>query len=248
MSFASILLKSYLKKPLSCTAVIAAAGTSQRCMGEDKLFCDINGIPVIAHTLTKFQQSNHVDDIIVVSRAERLEEIALICDEYNFSKVSSVIVGGFTRMESVINGVHATGCGRKLILIHDAARPCVDQKIISDTIKAAKKHHAAAPAVKVSSTLKIIEDNKIKETISREGVYEIQTPQVFRSEIIKAALSNAFRKSIEVTDDCMAVEIIGMPVHIITGSCRNIKITEKDDLKTAELLLNSALCSEKSEI
>lgn len=224
-------------RPLTCSAIIAAAGTSQRCKGEDKLFSTINGIPAIAYSIGVFEKCEFVRDIVIVSRRERIEDIAEICRKSNFDKVSKVMVGGATRHDSVLNGIYAASPKSELIAIHDAARPCIDIDIVNKAIIAAGKYHAAAPAIAVTSTLKRVSNNIISETIDRDGLFEIQTPQVFRAEIIKAALTNAKKKEFNITDDCMAAEQIGVPVHIVEGSGRNIKITVKEDLDIAELII-----------
>jgi len=240
------ILENMLKKPPACTAVIAAAGLSQRCRGEDKLFYDIKNKPVLAYTLDAFQKCDSIDDIIVVAQEENFDRIAGICRKYGFKKVSKIMKGGRARAESVINGVYAASGKASLIAIHDGARPCIDTEIIEKTIQAAAKYHAAAPAVSVTSTIKKVDNGVISKTVDREGIYEVQTPQIFRAEIIKGALTNAVRKSVDITDDCMAVEMIGVPVRITEGSRNNIKITEPEDLLIVESYLTAGV-SEKCE-
>jgi len=225
------------KKPPICTAVIAAAGLSHRCKGEDKLFYLVGGRPVLAYAIEAFQNCGLISEIIIVAREEHFDIIGEICKEYGFNKVSKIIKGASTRAESVINGVFAVSAKTKLIAIHDGARPCIDIEIIENVINTAAKYHAAAPATKIISTIKRVENGVISETINREGLFEIQTPQVFRTEIIKAALTNAARKSVTVTDDCMAAEMIGVSAYIVEGSRDNIKITENEDLQRAESIL-----------
>ena len=237
MSILSLFSNLSAKKPLTCSVVIAAAGLSQRCRGEDKLFCLLGDKPVIAHSVQAFEKCELVNEIIIVSRQERISDITAICEKYNFKKVSMVMVGGDTRLDSVMTGVYVASRKNKIIAVHDAARPCIDADIIRKSIIAARKYHAAAPAVAVSSTLKRVSNGVISETVDRSGLFEIQTPQVFKSEVIKAALSNAKKKSINVTDDCMAVELMGMPVHIVEGSRRNLKITVNEDLAIAEAFI-----------
>ena len=220
-----------------CSVVIAAAGASKRMGGEDKLFFEINGAPVLAHTLSKFQDCGYIEEIIVVTREDCFERVGDICKQ--FDKASKIIVGGQSRLASVINGVYEVSKKAKLIAIHDGARPCIDIGIIERTIEAAARHNAAAPAVPVSSTLKRVKRNIVMDTVDRDDLYEIQTPQVFNADLIKAALTNANRKSIDVTDDCKAVEMIGATVHITEGSRRNIKLTTKEDIVLAEATLNA---------
>jgi len=228
------------KVPLACTAVIAAAGSSERYKREDKLFALIDDKPVIAHSIEAFQKSEHVRNIIIVTKKEKIDEIKKLCEEYKFSKVSKVVVGGETRLESVLNGVNAVSSKSKLIAIHDAARPCVSADIIRNTIKEAEIYKAAAPVIPVSSTLKRVYGHLITDTVSRDDIVEVQTPQVFRSEIIKAALTSAKKKAINVTDDCMAVEKLGVMIHTVEGSRRNIKITVDEDFEIAENILKGA--------
>ncbi|MCL2424755.1 MAG: 2-C-methyl-D-erythritol 4-phosphate cytidylyltransferase [Oscillospiraceae bacterium] len=238
MSLFSVLNSLKRLKPPTCTVVIAAAGTSQRCKGEDKLFFSINDKPVIVYTIEAFESCKLINDIIIVTREDRVEDIAKLCAQYSFKKVSLVIKGGQTRLESVLNGIHAASKKARLIAIHDGARPCINTEIIEQTIHKAEKIGAAAPAVAIASTVKKIENGVIESTVDRENLYEIQTPQIFRTEIIKAALTKAYKKSIEVTDDCMAVEMTGMSVHVVEGSRRNIKITTNEDFRIAEAFLS----------
>jgi len=238
MSFFSVLKSLKKLKPPTCTVVIAAAGTSERCEGEDKLFFSINDKPVLAYTIEAFENSKLVNDIIIVTREDRLIDVTDLCTQYRYKKVSAVIKGGETRLESVLNGIRVASGKARLIAIHDGARPCIDLSIIEKSIHKADRIGAAAPAIPITSTVKRVVDGVIECTVDRENLYEIQTPQVFRSEIIKAALTKAHRKSIEVTDDCMAVEMLGMSVHIVEGSRRNIKITNNQDFRLAEAFLN----------
>ena len=232
-----------------CSAVIAAAGSSTRMDGEDKLFAELCGVPVLAHTLRAFQESPPVDEIIVVVRGEMLERAAELCRTYGIDKAGTVIAGGESRISSVYNGVLAASDKAGLIAIHDGARPCVDLRVIEDAIKAAAKLHAATPAVPLSSTVKRVSNGVVTETVSRGDLYEIQTPQVFDADLIKAALTKALKigsepgAAMEFTDDCMAVESIGFPVHITEGSRNNIKLTTREDMAIAEAFLGKPMPS-----
>lgn len=237
------------KKPPTCSVVIAAAGSSQRCKGEDKLLHNIAGKPVLAHTVEAFEKCAAVREIVVVTKAEQMTMFAEMFDAYDYKKVTKVIVGGKTRTESVNNGIYAVSSKAKYIAVHDGARPCINAALIEETLKKAAQFHAAAPGVPVIPTIKRADsvnisprDGKpmaviIKETIDREGLFEIQTPQIFKAAIIKAALAKSIENDIPLTDECMAVELLGMPVHIVESSRRNIKITEPDDLIIAEAFL-----------
>ena len=223
-----------------CSVVIAAAGSSARMGGEDKLFSVLSGAPVLAHTLRAYQRCERVSEIIIVARVDMVERIAGICNDYGIGKAAKIIVGGEVRSDSVRNGVFAVSESAGLIAIHDGARPCIDAKVIANAIDAAAKHYAAVPAIPVSSTVKRAADGIVTETVSREGLFEIQTPQVFDADLIKAALTNAGKKQIEITDDCMAVELLGAPVYITEGSRCNIKITTQEDLVMAEAIIGSS--------
>jgi 2-C-methyl-D-erythritol 4-phosphate cytidylyltransferase len=232
-------MKNRQGKAPSCSAVIAAAGISQRNDGVDKLLINVCGAPVIAHAIAAFQDHGLISEIIVVTREDRIEYISELCIQRGFSKVTGVIVGGATRLESVLNGVLAVSEKSRLIAIHDGARPCIGASVIENAVMAAAKHHAAAPGIQVSSTIKRVSEGIVLETVERESLYNIQTPQVFTAEIIKVALTNVFNKSLPVTDDCMAVELLGIPVHITEGSADNIKLTTQEDFIFADAILKS---------
>ena len=239
MSLISRMLKKGRERIPPCCAVIAAAGSSERMEGGDKLYTDINGVPVLAHTLGILQKCDLVKEIIVVAREDRIEQVSEICGSCGVNKANKIIVGGGTRLESVLNGVMAVSKNMHLVAIHDGARPCVSPEIIKRTIAAAARHRAAAPAVKASSTVKRVKDGIVTATIDREQLYEIQTPQVFETNLIKAALTNAFNKRADITDDCMAAELIGIPVYVTEGSRNNIKITTREDIVIAEAILRN---------
>lgn len=217
-----------------CSVVIAAAGSSTRMDGLNKLFIEIDGQPVLAHTLTALNKCKEISEIIVVTRADDLQTVALLCERYNVTKISKIIVGGPTRLESVYIGVQQVAPEAKLIAIHDGARPFVTAQIVSDAVAAALIYSAAAPAVPVISTLKLAKNNMVERTIARENLFEIQTPQIFVAEILKGALKNAVDRSLYITDDCMAVEALGCTVKLTKGSRENIKLTTADDLTFAE--------------
>ena len=239
MSFITSILNKLKSKPPFCSVVVAAAGFSKRMDGEDKLFVDIAGTPALVHSLIAFQNSGLVSEIVVVARADSFEHIGALCKQYRIDKATKIMAGGSSRLESVMNGVLAVSNKARIIAIHDGARPCVDSGIIEQAISSASKYHAVAPAIPVSSTIKRAEDGTVMETVDRNGLFEIQTPQVFTAEIIKAALTNAINKSIEVTDDCMAAEIIGAKIHITDGSRSNIKLTTREDIAIAEAILKA---------
>jgi 2-C-methyl-D-erythritol 4-phosphate cytidylyltransferase len=223
----------------SCTAVVAAAGSSTRMNGQNKLMIEFGGKPVLVHTLEALQASRRIDDIIVVTREEDIQHIAELCQTYGLKKVAKIIAGGATRLESVYNGVMQVSEKTALIAVHDGARPFVTEAVIAQTVDAAQKYAAAAPAVPVTSTVKKAKDGLVEKTLDREELFEIQTPQVFSAELLKAALTNAISKSLYITDDCMAVEALGCPVRLTAGTRENIKLTTATDIIYAEAIFEA---------
>ena len=219
-----------------CTMVVLAAGSSKR-MGRDKLMMEVGGIPVLVRSLQAMQDCAAVDELIVVTRTSRLEEIAALRDRYALTKMTKVVVGGMTRAESSLAGVLAASNRATLIGIHDAARPLVTDVIITDTISAAQKSRAAAPGIPVRDTVKVTSDGIITGTPARSTLSAIQTPQVFQAELLKAALQSAVNAEVTLTDDCSAVERLGKEVYLTAGDPENIKITTPLDLRLAEAIL-----------
>ena len=220
-----------------CSAVIVAAGSSQR-MGSDKLLHNLGIMPVLARTLLVFQDCELVDEIVVVTRMEKLEEVAELCKKYRIEKASKVICGGATRMESALAGVSEVKKKAKLIAIHDGARPLVSVELIENTVRAAAKYKAAVPAIKSVDTLKLAEDGvTVTGSLDRELVLRVQTPQVFDADLIKGALTFAAEKKLPLTDDCSAVELMGIKARIVPGEEDNIKLTTPRDMLFAAAIL-----------
>ena len=220
-----------------CSAVIVAAGSSQR-MGSDKLLHNLGIMPVLARTLLVFQDCELVDEIVVVTRMEKLEEVAELCKKYRIEKASKVICGGATRMESALAGVSEVKKKAKLIAIHDGARPLVSVELIENTVRAAAKYKAAVPAIKSVDTLKLAEDGEtVTASLDREHVLRVQTPQVFDADLIKGALTFAAEKKLPLTDDCSAVEQMGVKARIVPGEEDNIKLTTPRDMLFAAAIL-----------
>ena len=225
-------------KNTSCSVVVVAAGSSTR-MGEDKLFMDLSGKPVLARTLEALNECTCVTEIVVVTRLESLEKVAALCREHCIHKVEKVVVGGATRTESAMAGLMQIRRSAKYVLIHDGARPLITEEIVSAALHGAAIYKCAAPAVPVTDTVKEAEQNTVVRTLDRSTLAAIQTPQAFIPEIIKAALTRATEEKKEYTDDCAAVEAMGLKVHLTKGSTENIKITGPVDIPTAEAILRS---------
>jgi len=236
MSF--INLSALFQKDISCSAVIVAGGSSMR-FGSDKLFATLSDIPVLAYSLTIFENCKYVSEIIVVTEQEKITAVAELCEKYNINKATKIVCGGATRLESALSGVSETDNRCNLIAVHDGARPLVTPKILEETMEAAFRYKAAIPAVSTKDTVKIASGSFVSETPERSAVFGGQTPQVFVPELIKGALTDALQKDIAVFDDASAVEKLGFAVRITQGSEENIKITTPLDLKFAECILAS---------
>ena len=219
----------------SCGAVIVAAGSASRMGGIDKVMAPIGGEPMIVHTVRAFQNCDAIKQIIVVTRQDLIVPIMDLCHE--FDKVLAVIVGGSSRQESVEIGLGALSSDMKLVAVQDGARPLITDAVIDRTVRAAHTYGAAAPAVPVKDTIKEVRGGIVMSTPNRSALRAVQTPQVFDLDLLKGALKKAKDDGAEVTDDCSAVERMGMSVKIVEGDERNIKVTTPLDLKIAEILL-----------
>ena len=222
------------EEPLSCAAVVLGAGSAQR-MGFDKMTAMLDGQPVLVRAINAFEQSPLIEEIVVVTKEERLEEVAELCKTYNLSKVSSVVMGGKTRTESALAGVMALKKDCRLTAIHDGARPFVSKQLIEDCIRRASIQYAAIPVVKSTDTLRAVDENgSLIGTYDRDRVVRVQTPQIFLSEIIKGALSDAVQKGMTFTDDASAVERMGVRIQAVEGDEENIKLTTPQDMLIAQ--------------
>ena len=216
-----------------CSAVIVAAGASTR-MGEDKLLLKVDGKSVISRSLEVLDSCPAVDEIILVTREDRLEEMAALALETGISKLKKIVIGGATRTQSALAGVSETDKRAKVICIHDAARPFVSHEIIAECVHQAVLYYAACPVIQVKDTIRVGENGVAVMTPEREKTFAVQTPQAFNADIIKAALTAAVRDGVSYTDDCAAVEAMGVKIRLVPGSEDNIKITTPLDIPLAE--------------
>ena len=219
----------------TCGAVIVAAGNASRMGGIDKVMAPIQNEPMIRRTVRTFQECDAVSEIVIVTREDLIGSITQLCAGYD--KVTTVVKGGSSRQESVELGLAALSKKIKLAAIHDGARPLATYELIDRTIRAANTYGAAAPAIPVKDTIKTVEGGLVVNTPDRSKLRAVQTPQVFDIDLLKGALAKAKQDKAEVTDDCSAVERLGMKVKIVEGDERNIKVTTPMDLKIAEMLL-----------
>ena len=218
-----------------CGAVIVAAGTASRMGGIDKVMTPLDGEPMIVRTVRAFQNCDAIREIVVVTRPDLIQKVIGLCS--GFSKVTAVVAGGADRPESVENGLNALSGKVRLAAVQDGARPLVTVEVIDRTVRAAHCYGAAAPGIPVKDTVKIVQGGLVKETPDRSCLQAIQTPQVFDIQLLKGALRKAKDEKAAITDDCSAVERLGMSVRIVEGDERNIKVTTPMDLKIAALLL-----------
>lgn len=234
------ILKKLLKKSDEwlprCTAVVPAAGASTR-MGEDKLLMPLCDVPVLVRTLRALEACPEIMEIIVVTRPDLVVTVGQLCKDAALHKVRRVVVGGATRTESVLAGVREVDDKAELIAIHDAARPLVTSEVVMRAIRAAAKCGAAAPAVPVKDTVKRAVGGVVESTPDRSELFAVQTPQVFEHGLILGALEKAVAEGEVLTDDCAAVERLGMMVKLTEGSYENLKLTTPDDVAAAKAIL-----------
>jgi len=190
---------------------------------------------MIVRTVRAFQNCDAISEIVIVTREDLILPITSLCRE--MPKVKAVVLGGKSRQESVSLGMNALSDKVKLAAIQDGARPLITWQVIDRVVRAANTYGAAAPAVPVKDTIKVVEGRVVKNTPDRSTLYAVQTPQVFDFDLLRGALKKAEKDGAAVTDDCSAVERMGMSVKIVEGDERNIKVTTPMDLKIAELLL-----------
>ena len=224
-----------LLKLQHCGAVIVAAGNASRMGGIDKVMAQLGGEPMILRTVRTFNECDAIKEIVVVTRPDLIIPISHLCA--GLTKVKAVIAGGATRQESVEMGLHGLSDKVKLAAIQDGARPLVTWQVIDRVVRAANTYRAAAPAIPVKDTIKTVEGGIVVNTPDRSKLRAVQTPQVFDYDLLRGALTKAYQDGAEVTDDCSAVERLGMKIKIVEGDERNLKVTTPMDLKIAELLL-----------
>jgi len=223
----------------TCGAVIVAAGTASRMGGIDKVMATLGGEPMIVRTVRQFQDCEAISEIVIVTREDLILPITSLCRAY--PKVKAVVQGGKSRQESVALGLNSLSDKTKLAAVHDGARPLVTWQVIDRVVRAANTYGAAAPAIPVKDTIKVVEGRVVKSTPDRSTLFAVQTPQVFDFDLLRGALKKAEQDGAQITDDCSAVERMGFTVKIVEGDERNIKVTTPMDLKIAEMLLEETV-------
>lgn len=227
------------------TVAIIAAGGSGKRLGSDisKQYLFLHRLPVLVHTLHVFQQSDAVEEIILVVPKDDLMFVRdQMVEKYGVTKVSSIVSGGQERQDSVSHALEAVAAPCDVVIVHDGVRPFVTTAMIAQVIKAALEEGAASIGVPVKDTIKETTDEKVVQaTLPREHLWQTQTPQAFQYELLCRAYARAKDEGFYGTDDASLVERMGVPVRMVDGSYENIKITTPEDLKMAEALINEKM-------
>jgi 2-C-methyl-D-erythritol 4-phosphate cytidylyltransferase len=219
-------------------AIIAAAGFGRRMKTDrPKQFLALNGTPIILHTIRKFDACPTVDYVIVTAPREAVEEVRQLVDAAGLKKPVTVVEGGERRQDSVAMGLQHLAAGTEIVAVHDGVRPFVSVEDIENVIRQAERTGAAILGVPIVDTVKQVERDVIELTLTREHLVLAQTPQVFRTEILKQAFASAAKDEYYGTDESSLVERIGHPVAVVRGSERNIKITRPSDLTLARAFM-----------
>jgi 2-C-methyl-D-erythritol 4-phosphate cytidylyltransferase len=227
-------------------AIIAAAGAGSRMqMDRAKQLLEIGGIPLIVHTLRRFEQCDAIDQIILVLQPSLTTEVLALTSRHGFKKIKRVVAGGAERQDSVYRGLQVAN-EASIIAIHDAARPFVTPDQIRAVIERAKVAGAALLATPATDTIKQVQHGRVQRTLDRHRIYHAQTPQAFHYRIIRQAYDRAYQEGFLATDDSQLVERMGHRVSIVEGSPLNIKITRPMDLELAEII-HSEFFSDKTK-
>ena len=217
-------------------AIIVAAGQSTRMKGVSKQFLQLDGVPVLVHTLRAFQRSRYIDEIVLVVRKEDEERVRLLVREYRITKLTHIVQGGKTRQESAKRGFAAIHKSMRYVAIHDGARCLVTPDMIKSVLREAYKTGAASAASAVTDTVKLANKRGfIDKTLDRDRVFLVSTPQAFNVDLYYTALEKIGKK--DFTDDNQLMEHIGIPVKLVDVGKENVKITTSEDVPFAEYLL-----------
>jgi 2-C-methyl-D-erythritol 4-phosphate cytidylyltransferase len=207
----------------------------------DKLFLELNGCPLVAHTWRRFDRAPGIDHLVIVVRDGMQEAFGELAREQAFTKPFTLAAGGPERQDSVWNGLEALPRETEIVAIQDAARPCTSPDLIAATIDAARRIGAAVAAQPVADTIKESADGQtVERTLDRSRLWAVQTPQTFRIQVIRRALAQVRQRHILVTDDTAACELIGQPVQLVVSPLPNPKVTRPEDLPYVEMLLRQA--------
>ncbi len=226
-----------LKNP-RFAGIITAAGSGTRMGGISKQLMDLNGNTCLSYSLKAFQNTKEISEIIVVGKKEELDIIKKLAEDCHITKLTHVVAGGDSRQASIYNGFSRVSKKCDYVAIHDAARPLITSKQISMLLQSAEKFGAACAAKKMSDTVKrSVKNDMISETVPRDDLFTVQTPQVFNCDIYRVSLAVAERDGICVTDDCSLVEHAGFPIKLIEIGGANFKLTTLEDVEVITSIL-----------
>ncbi|MDR0534246.1 MAG: 2-C-methyl-D-erythritol 4-phosphate cytidylyltransferase [Verrucomicrobiales bacterium] len=221
----------------SCSAILLAAGRSRR-LGFDKILTPLAGRPVLHYALEALKSSPQIVEVILVTREDILSQVKEIAEAANGENPVKYVIGGAERQDSVFNGLQEVSPLATEVLIHDAARPLLDEVVISDTLKVAREKGAAVTAHRANDTLKEAdEQQQVTVTLDRSKIWAMGTPQIFRRELVVSAYEKVQREKLAITDDASAVELLGHPVYLVDNPRLNLKITRQADWELLELWL-----------
>ncbi|GAB6099821.1 2-C-methyl-D-erythritol 4-phosphate cytidylyltransferase [Halanaerocella petrolearia] len=224
---------------MKLSVVIPAAGQGKRMKAErNKQFLLLDNKPILAHTISKFQHLDLIDEIIIVAKEEETKYCEReIIDKYDFTKVSQIVIGGATRQESVYNGLEAIDQDTDYVLIHDGARPLLTTELIQNIITEVVKYNAVLAGVPVKDTIKVVQDEMVINTPDRSKLVAVQTPQSFAKGLVLRAYEKAIEEEVLGTDSASLVERLDKQVKVVRGSYENLKVTTPEDLEFAEKII-----------
>jgi len=228
---------------MSIAAIVPAAGLGKRFGNERKPFVYLDGKPLLVWALAALQSTDEIDEIIPVVREEELLTCAEIIDEYKITKSRMIVPGGAERQDSVYNALKSLNSTISVVVVHDGVRPFAGPALIKKCISSLDGFDGVVPAVIPKDTIKLSDPSTglVSETLDRSLLRAVQTPQVYRAEILLRAYEKAAAESYYATDDAALVERIGGRVRIIDGAYTNIKVTTPEDIKIAEIIVTKGL-------
>jgi len=220
-------------------AIIVAAGKSERMgTGVDKAFLSLGSKPIVAWSLLAFEACEDIDQIILVVRREQVLAAKSVAQMFGISKLRQTISGGGKRQDSVMSGMALMDPDTRFVVVHDGARPCVTPKLISETLRYAKRNGCGIAASRIWDTVKYVErGTTVDHTLDRSKLWAVQTPQAFNAELLKRAYKAVVEKKATVTDEASAVELLGEPVRLVEWTRPNIKITTVEDMPLAAVAM-----------
>jgi 2-C-methyl-D-erythritol 4-phosphate cytidylyltransferase len=223
---------------MNCAVIVAAGKGTRMGPDVDKLFLEVAGRPVIAHTWRRFNDATCIEHLVLVVRDGMQSDFQKLAEQFKCTKPFTLVGGGAERQDSVWNGLEALPPGTEIVCIQDGARPCSSEELIEATINAARETGAAVAAQKVTDTIKESSDgNIISRNVDRSWLWSVQTPQTFRVEVIRRALAEVRQRGLLITDDTAACELIGQPVRLVAVGGPNPKVTLPGDLAVVQALL-----------